>query len=68
MKEVTFSRDLALTSPVSEKMEFVFRPLENLEITLIEGSLRNPGPPIPLAISQFAQAGSTLSLFVSDKF
>ena len=46
MKEGIFSRDLALTLSASEKFEFVFRPLENQEMSPIEGSLRNPGPPI----------------------
>ena len=46
MKEGICSRDLALSLPVSEKLEFVLRPLENAESLLIEGSLRNPGPPI----------------------
>ena len=46
MKEGIFSRDLAITLSVSEKFEFVFRPLENPESLLIEGSLRNPGPPM----------------------
>ena len=45
MKEGIFLRGLALTLPVSDKLSFVFRPLENQEMSLIEGSIRNPGPP-----------------------
>ena len=48
MKEGIFSRDLALTLSVSEQLEFVFRPLENPQMSLMEGQLEpRPTPYTP---------------------